>query len=195
MATPLFDRDRAAVLIMDYQNDVVMRFAEADASLLQRAASVLSAARKAGVPVIYVVIHFRPGYPEVPARGVFNMVRQSGMLQEGTEGAAIHGAVTPQPGDLIVTKKRIGAASGSDLECLLRATGRTHLVLFGIATSGVVLSTARWAADADYTMNVISDCCVDRDPEVHQVLIQKVLAGMAPPLTSSEFIDSLKAMA
>jgi nicotinamidase-related amidase len=193
MAMPQFDRDRAAVLIMDYQNDVVLRFAEADDSLLQRAARVLSAARAAGVPVIYVVIHFRPGYPEVPASGVFNRVRQSGMLQEGTEGAAIHEAVAPQPGDLIVTKKRIGAASGSDLECVLRAAGRTHLVLFGIATSGVVLSTARWAADLDYTMNIVSDCCFDRDPEVHRVLIEKVLAGMAPAITAQEFIDSLKA--
>ena len=193
MAMTQFDRDRAAVLIMDYQNDVVLRFAEADDSLLQRAARVLSAARAAGVPVIYVVIHFRPGYPEVPASGVFNRVRQSGMLQEGTEGAAIHEAVAPQPGDLIVTKKRIGAASGSDLECVLRATGRTHLVLFGIATSGVVLSTARWAADLDYTMNIVSDCCFDRDLEVHKVLIEKVLAGMAPAITAQEFIDSLKA--
>jgi nicotinamidase-related amidase len=193
MAMPQFDRDRAAVLIMDYQNDVVLRFAEADDSLLQRAARVLSAARAAGVPVIYVVIQFRPGYPEVPASGVFNRVRQSGMLQEGTEGAAIHEAVAPRPGDLIVTKKRIGAASGSDLECVLRATGRTHLVLFGIATSGVVLSTARWAADLDYTMNIVSDCCFDRDPEVHRVLIEKVLAGMAPAITAQEFIDSLKA--
>ena len=193
MAMPQFDRDRAAVLIMDYQNDVVLRFAEADDSLLQRAARVLLAARAAGVPVIYVVIHFRPGYPEVPASGVVNRVRQSGMLQEGTEGAAIHEAVAPQPGDLIVTKKRIGAASGSDLECVLRATGRTHLVLFGIATSGVVLSTARWAADLDYTMNIVSDCCFDRDPEVHRVLIEKVLAGMAPAIPAQEFIDSLKA--
>jgi nicotinamidase-related amidase len=193
MAMPLFDRDRAAVLIMDYQNDVVMRFADVDVSCLQRAASVLSAARAAGVPVIYVVIHFRPGYPEVPTWGVFNMVRQSGMLQEGTEGAAIHEAVAPQPGDLIVTKKRIGAASGSDLEYVLRAKGRTHLVLFGIATSGVVLSTARWAADVDYTMNIVSDCCFDRDPEVHKVLIEKILAGMAPPITSHQFIDSLRA--
>ena len=193
MAMPQFDRDRAAVLIMDYQNDVVLRFAEADDSLLQRAAAVLSAARAAGVPVIYVVITFRPGYPEVPASGVFNMVRQSGMLQEGTEGAAIHEAVAPQSGDLIVTKKRIGAGSGSDLECVLRAKGRTHLVLLGIATSGVVLSTARWAADLDYTMNIVSDCCFDRDREVHRVLIEKVLAGMAPPVTAREFIDSLRA--
>ena len=192
MALEAFDRDRAAVLIMDYQNDIVIRFAGADDGLLQRAAKVLSAARAAGVPVIYVVVHFRAGYPEVPSSGVFNMVRESGMLQEGTEGAAIHPAVAPEPGDVIVTKKRIGAAAGSDLECVLRAQGRTHLVLMGISTSGVVLSTARWAADLDYRMNIVSDCCFDRDPEVHRVLVEKVLAGMAPAITAEEIIEALK---
>jgi nicotinamidase-related amidase len=185
------DRDRTAVLIMDYQNDVLQRFMQVEASVLQRAADLLNAARTAGVPVIYVTISFRPGYPEVPEWGMFAMVRSSGMLQEGTEGAAIHDAVRPQPGDVIVTKKRIGAATGSDLEQVLRSKRRTHLVLLGVATSGVVLSTARWAADADYTMNIVSDCCFDRDPEVHRVLIEKVLAVMAPPITAGELIEAL----
>ena len=66
-------------------------------------------------------------------------------------------------------------------------------MLFGIATSGVVLSTARWAADLDYTMNIVSDCCFDRDPEVHRVLIEKVLSMMAPAITAQELLDSLKA--
>lgn len=69
--------------------------------------------------------------------------------------------------------------------------GRTHLVLLGIATSGVVLSTARWAADADYTMNIVCDCCFDRNPEVHRVLIEKVLVAMAPPITAAEFVEAL----
>ena len=67
-------------------------------------------------------------------------------------------------------------------------------MLFGIATSGVVLSTARFAADVDCAMNIISDCCFDRALEVHKAL-SKVLAGMAPPITSSEFIDLLGAEA
>ena len=65
-------------------------------------------------------------------------------------------------------------------------------MLFGIATSGVVLSTARWAADLEFTMNIVSDCCFDRDREVHKVLIEKVRRD-GSPLTAHEFIDSLKA--
>jgi nicotinamidase-related amidase len=91
-----------------------------------------------------------------------------------------------------VLKKRVGAATGSDLEQVLSAKRRTHLVMFGVATSGVVLSTVRWAADRDYTMNVVSDCCVDRDPEVHRVLLDKVFAQMAPAITASDFVSSFQ---
>src|SRR6478609_4877153 len=189
--TITLDRERTAVLIMDYQNDVLLRFTQVDDATLERAAAVLAAARAAGVPVIYVMIAFRPGYPEVPDGRMFSMVKGSGMLVEGTEGADIHSAVAPQPGDIIVLKKRVGAQTGSDLQQVLSAKRRSHLVLFGVATSGVVLSTIRWAADADYTMNVVSDCCVDRDPEVHRVLIEKVFDRMAPALTAAECIAAL----
>mgnify|MGYP003352636039 FL=1 len=76
------DRSRTAVLIMDFQNDIVQRFMQVDPALLQRAAGVLAAARAAGIPVIHVTISFRPGYPEVPETGIFAGVRSSGMLVE-----------------------------------------------------------------------------------------------------------------
>ena len=44
----------------------------------------------------------------------------------------------------------------------------------GISTSGCTLSTGRWAADIDYQLIMLSDCCVDRDDEVQQVLMEKV---------------------
>lgn len=53
----------------------------------------------------------------------------------------------PAPGEVTVTKRRVSAFSGSDLEVVLRARGISHLVLAGIATSGVVLSTLRPSTD------------------------------------------------
>src|SRR5689334_11844128 len=183
-ASVKLDRERTAVLAMDLQHDIVTGFVPTEPSLLERTARVLDAARRAGLPVIYVVIHFRPGYPEVPPRGVFQVVRNSNRLIEGTPGAAIHVTVAARPGDVVVLKKRVGAFSGSDLDCVLRGLGRSHLVLCGVATSGVVLSTVRAAADLDYELNVIADCCADRDEEVHRVLTQKVFATMAPPVSA-----------
>ena len=69
-------------------------------------------------------------------------------LFEGTSGS-IYAAVAPEDGDIVITKSRVNAFAGTDLELVLRATDINTLVLFGIATSGVVLSTTLHAADAD----------------------------------------------
>jgi nicotinamidase-related amidase len=77
------------------------------------------------------------------------------------------------------------------METLLKAKGVTHLVLMGIATSGVVLSTVRWAADADYEITVLTDCCADADEEVHRVLTQKVFPRQATVATAGEFSQAV----
>ena len=94
-------------------------------------------------------------------------------------GAAIHPALAPEPGDVVVTKRRVSAFAGSDLDVVLRAGGIETLALCGIATSGVVLSTLRQAADLDYGLTVLRDACADRDDEVHRVLLDKVFPRQA----------------
>jgi len=74
---------------------------------------------------------------------------------------------------------------------LLRANNIDSLVLCGIATSGVVLSTIRQAADLDYTLTVLSDACLDADPEVHNVLMTKVFVRQATVLTVEEWTSQL----
>jgi nicotinamidase-related amidase len=64
-------------------------------------------------------------------------------------------------------------------------------VLTGIATSGVVLSTVREAADKDYRLTVLSDGCADLDPEVHSVLMGKVFPRQADVLTAMQWVDGL----
>ena len=116
--------------------------------MLDSVARAIDAARAADIPVIYVRVDFRPGFPEVsPHNRAFSQVVGSGFLGEK---ARLHPAVTPQPEDVEVTKRRVSAFTGSDLEVVLRSREITTLVLTGIATSGVVLSTLREAADKDY---------------------------------------------
>jgi nicotinamidase-related amidase len=90
-----------------------------------------------------------------------------------------------------VVKKRVSAFSGSDLEVLLRSLGVGNLVLSGIATSGVVLSTLREAADRDYELTVLSDACADADDEVHRVLIGKVFPRQAEVISVEEWAGRL----
>ena len=87
----------------------------------------------------------------------------------------------------MVTKRRVSAFAGSDLDVLLRGLGAGTLVLSGIATSGVVLSTLRQAADLDYRLVVLADACLDADPEVHRVLTGKVFPRHADVLTVAEW--------
>ena len=86
-----------------------------------------------------------------------------------------------------MTKRRVSAFAGSDLEVLLRGLGAGTLVLTGIATSGVVLSTLRQAADLDYRLVVLADACLDADPEVHRVLAEKVFPRQAEVLTVAQW--------
>ena len=194
MESIVIDKNRTAVLIMDYQNDIVQRVPENKREeLVERARTVLSNARSSQLPVIYVVVRFREGYPEVSPRNKrFATMKNSGQMQEGTSGAEIHPKLSPHPGDIVVTKRRVGAFSTTDLESILRSKNIDTLVLLGIATSGVVLSTVRWAADMDYAMVVLGDACADFDEEVHRVLTQKVFPRQATVLTTQEFLTTIK---
>jgi nicotinamidase-related amidase len=114
-------------------------------------------------------------------------------LREGTPGAEIHARVAPQPGDIVVTKRRVGAFPTTDLESILGANNISTLALFGISTSGVVLSTVRWAADMDYQLVVVSDASADMDDEVHRVLTEKVFPWQATVVSTHEFVKALAA--
>ena len=180
-----------ALLVMDVQQGIVDRFGS-DEEYLPRLAAAVQAARGAGIWVIYVTVAFRAGHPEVSERNKsFAAIAGTGRFANGDPGAAIHPAVGPADGDIIVTKRRVSAFAGSDLEVVLRAAGTDHLVLTGIATSGVVLSTLRQAADLDYRLIVLSDACADRDPEVHRVLLEKVFPRQALVTETDEWIQSL----
>jgi nicotinamidase-related amidase len=104
----------------------------------------------------------------------------------------IHPAVAPQSDDIVVTKKRVSAFTGSDLDVVLRSLDVESLVLTGIATSGVVLSTLRQAADLDYEIIVLRDACADADAEVHRVLLDKVFPRQASVISTDEWSGHLR---
>lgn len=187
------DRKHTALLLMDYQNGIVSRVIESYPDLLHKTAAVLAAARAADLPIIYIVVSFREGYPEVsPRNRSFSAIRGSGRLLAGSPETEIHPQVGPRPGEIVLAKHRVGAFSTTPLETILRAHDVTSLILCGLATSGVVLSTVRWAADMDYDLLVVEDCCADGDAEVHRVLTQKVFPRQARVVSANAVIEDLK---
>lgn len=165
-----------ALLVMDMQSSILDRLPTAK-SFVANVAKAIASAREKSIPVIYVVVGFRAGAPEISA-GNKSFSAMGGKERWTAEFAAqwmqIHPDIAPQDGDIVVTKRRVSAFTGSDLEVVLRGQDIRHMVLTGIATSGVVLSTLREAADKDYQLTVIEDCCADGDEEVHRVLTTKV---------------------
>jgi nicotinamidase-related amidase len=183
----------SALLVMDYQVGIVEGYTSDQQALLARTAQVIAAARQVKMAIIYVVVGFRAGYPEVSERNLsFSAIRQSSRFLPEDEAARIHPTVTPQAGDIVVTKHRVSAFAGTDLDMILRANSIETMVLTGIATSGVILSTTRHGADADYRIVILRDCCEDRDPEVHRVLMDKVFPRQAAVVESAALLQALK---
>ena len=165
------DRDKTAVLIMDFQNLIVNNYSSDPQRVVQKAAQVLQGARQAGMPIIYVV-------------------HRGGPFKEVSPDTEIHPGVAPTPGDQVISKIRNSPFSTTALDVMLREMGRDTLVLMGVATSGCVLSTVRWAFDIDYKLVVVSDGCSDPDPEVHRVLTEKIYPTQGTVLTAQEFLQA-----
>ncbi|WP_104385480.1 cysteine hydrolase family protein [Sphingobacterium sp. HMA12] len=171
--------DNTALLVMDMQSAILQSLPEA-AQLIENTKQVIAKARIEQLPIIYVTVGFSRGMPEIsPRNKVFSAVKNMLAALDMQEWMRIHPALAPQDQDIRVVKKRFSAFTGSDLELILRSQQITHLVLTGISTSGVVLSTLREAADKDYQLTVISDCCMDQDGEVHKFLMDRVFPRQA----------------
>ena len=183
---------------MDCQAGIVSIYAKPQEEFLARSSQVLRAARNAAMRVIHIQVGFRPGLPEVSSRsGLFASIKSNPEHQKLFQGpaGAIHPALGPEPSDLVVTKHRVSAFSGSDLEMLLRAQEIDTMVMFGIATSGVVLSTLLEAVDADYRTIVIGDCCADLDTELHDALLTRLFPKRGQVITSEDFLKAVGQLA
>jgi nicotinamidase-related amidase len=188
------DPAHTAVLSMDCQAGIVSIYTrDGKDAFLVRVASVLNHARATGMTIIHVKVDFRPGLPEISSRNaLFGAIKSSEQHQQlfREPHGAIPGAIAPQGDEIVITKHRISAFAGTDLSMILRANEIDTLILYGIATSGVVLSTLTEAADADYRLAVIGDCCADLDAALHDCLIQRFFPTRGTVLSSEGFIES-----
>jgi nicotinamidase-related amidase len=193
MIDKLFVRpETTALLLMDFQRMVVDSYAVDKEALLDRVRRLAEAARNSGAMVIHVVVSFQLGYPEVSGQNsVFSNLKAAGLLALGDPWVEIYPELTPQPGDVVVRKQRVSAFTGTNLDMILRSNNIDTLLLTGILTQGVVLSTLRHAADMDYRAVVVADGCSDKDPEVQRVLMEKIFPFQARVATVAEVIGAL----
>ncbi len=189
MPESFIDPSRAALLLMDFQPLVLGSLGDAAGDLLERAKLARAYAREAGIQVVFVRVAFSAqDYASIsPRNKAFAGIAGAGMLADGSPEAAIHPELAPEDGDVIVTKTRFGSFSTTNLATHLHGRGLDTLIVGGISTGGVVLSTVRDAADRDYRLYVLRDCCADPHPDVHRVLLEHVFPHQAEIVSVEQF--------
>lgn len=164
------NRAKTAILVMDYQVRQVNSLSEAvRLKLLSTAGTVLEKVRAAKFPVIFIEV----------VRG------------ERTAENDLYGNFKPKTGEVLLTKHRTGPWTTTNLDEILKKQGIDTLVLMGINTSRVVLTTVCFAADMDYKLVILSDCCADSDDELHNFLIEKIFPRSATVTTAGMFLSAL----
>jgi nicotinamidase-related amidase len=196
--TQTIDPDRTALLVMDYQNGIVTMAAEAGSEdALARTIEAADLIRKAGGRIGYVRVAFTDDeMAAIPASSRFaSMVtpERRDYLHADSASTAIDERIAPREGDIIVRKTRVGAFSTTDLHEQLRAANVDTLLLAGLSTSGVVLSTVRDGADRDYRIIVLADACADPTPGVHEFLTEKVFPRQTTVISTAELGSLLNA--
>jgi nicotinamidase-related amidase len=178
--TPAFDPKRSALLVMDFQHGVVERIPDPD-PLLARVEQAIGDIRDHGGTIAYVRVAFTEAdWAAIPpVNALFARVGENRLMHDDDPSTDIHDRLAPQSGDIVVRKTRVGAMSTTDLDLQLRDRGINTLVLAGLSTSGVVLSTLIEAADRDYRLYVLSDGTDDPDTEARDVLLGKVFPRRA----------------
>jgi gluconolactonase len=184
------DRNRAALLIQDMQNDVMMEggaWADSGApehakeqNAVENCRRLADACRKAGIPVIHVWYIVEDGAPGLKLNApLFQGVKDTGGLVRGSWGAKPAEGLEPQEGDFVVEKMRMNGWQDSTLESLLRGLERDQIIVTGAWTNMSVEHTARTGADKGYFMFVPENCCSTMNADWHNASINYALQNVS----------------
>jgi nicotinamidase-related amidase len=168
--------DQAALVIMHYQADVFsILFGEQPSPLLDRCNALIRRWRATGRPVAFPNFSLGEEYQHAPpaTNRQITPYLPSGRFRTGLP---VEGLATER-GDLFYACPRASVFHGTSLDADLRARGVNTLVMAGISTTGVVLSSVTWASDADYDLRLVKDCCYDPDKDAHEALFRSGFGG------------------
>ena len=137
------------------------------------AGRLLGAARAAGVPVVSVRIAFRPDHADVIQNAkIFRDVVRNKAMVDGSWGAEFYDGLGPIADEFVVKHTRVNAFYGSQLEEVLRRLKAERLIIAGVATNSVVVTTVTCAVDMGYEVVVAEDACSSGDPANHEAAVR-----------------------
>ena len=175
----------SVLVAMHYQNEVmhaagkikvgVAEHADNRDELVANAGRLLALARGGGIPVVSVRIAFRADHADViPNCPIFRNVVARKAMVDGSWGAEFHEGLGPADGEFVVKHTRVNAFHGSQLEEVLRVLKADCLIMAGVATNSVVLTTVACAADMGYEVTVVADACSSGDRALHEASLENM---------------------
>jgi biuret amidohydrolase len=188
------DLERTAILAIHWQVDVVkpdggMKVFHQEVQrlgIVDNAAAVIAAGRKAGMPIIYINVCYQPGYPDlIRNNGLFNTIPTMNCLIRGTPGAQIIPELAPRPGDFICEHTRVSSFFGTDLDNILRSQNIRTVIATGIATNVAVDHTVRDSVQLGYDTILLRDCCYSSTAEYHEAAL-KTMEILATQVTDAK---------
>lgn len=158
---------------------------------LESAVRVTVAARAAGIPIIFTNVEYQPGgadggvfYRKVPALRVF---------ERGSALGAFPATLSPQDGDIVITKRYASAFFATHLASTLTALGVDTVLIAGTSTSGCVRASALDACQHGFIPFVVRDACGDRHQAPHEASLFDLQAKYAEVVSEAEAIALLAA--
>jgi len=164
-----------ALLIIDMQNDFVLeakplRVAGASA-VIPRIQCVLAEFRKRSLPVFHILRVHRPDGSDVEIIRQ-ELFRKQPFAVAGTPGAAVIHELGPHPGEYVLTKTRMSAFIGTELDLMLRTLGVTTLVVCGIQTPNCIRTTVFDGIAYNYPVVLVDDATGAASEEVHRANVR-----------------------
>ena len=183
----IIKKEDCALIVIDMQNDFCSEGGHYDKcgkdlndirKMIPDLSKLVIDARKRGVLVIYIQNTHLPNgadlSPSVIAHKLKRWEDESKLSYtlEGTWGHQIIDNLKPQQRELIVKKHRASAFVGTDLDLILRSSGKKTIIITGVITEGCVESTARDGWLKDYYVVVVEGCIASCTPEFHDAQLK-----------------------
>jgi nicotinamidase-related amidase len=189
-----------ALLVVHLQEDIVAEgtafgsvfAAEAAARDVVKHTNVaMGAVRDHGGLVVALRIAFAPDHSDLrPTLPLLQMVEQAGCLKDGTTGAQLVPELAVEDDDVVITHKRPGPFTDSDLEDVLRDRGIENVVVCGVATNASVEGAVRQAADLGFHVVVLTDATSAGDGASHEASLGS-MGLFATSMTVEELAASI----
>ena len=167
--------EKPALLIIDMQNDFVLdkkplKVAGARA-VIPKIQAVLSEFRKRSLPVFHVLRVHRPDGSDVEITRQ-ELFARSPFAVEGTKGAAVIDELSSLKGEYVLTKTRMSAFIGTELDLMLRTLGISTLYICGIQTPNCIRTTVFDGIAYNYPVVLIDDATGASSEEVHRANVR-----------------------